>query len=307
MTTTWKSKKIIIACSGWADSMYLLWSALNEMKWVEVIATHYNHNLRWEESIRDEEFVKEYCISNWIKLEIWWSDIKSFSTTQKIWIEEAARIRRYEFLEQIREKYGADEICTAHHLDDNIETFLFNLIRGSKLAWLSWIQETSWYLKRPLLHVSKSEILDNCRKFNIPYIEDSTNSDDNFLRNHIRLNIVPNFSKINPDFRNAFDSTITYFKDLNCFLEDNVKQIINWRDFILEKEFKSLNEFMKKELLVHLYKQANLWTIWLSEGNLQELIRFTEESRWWSIKEIKLLRLRKEKWKIYFNTNIKKW
>lgn len=295
-----KQDKIIIACSGWVDSMFLLSETLKKHPKTSIIVAHFNHNLRWEESDSDADFIKGFCEENWLAFELWNEDIRGFASQEKLWIEEAARIKRYEFLEMIRTKYGAKHIMTAHHLDDSIETFVFNLIRWTKLGWLTWIDELNSNVIRPLLHMPKSEIRELSGKENIPYRDDSTNLDDAYLRNHIRLNIIPEFSKINPNYKNNLDDLMQYFKELQGYIENDVKMLINIDNSFDIDGFKDKSQFLQKEIIANIFKITNSWTIGLTKWNIDEVIRFINDKWNYTKKEIKKMHLFKKNWKVYF-------
>ncbi|EKE27354.1 MAG: hypothetical protein ACD_3C00223G0031, partial [uncultured bacterium (gcode 4)] len=251
-----KTDKIAIACSGWADSMFLLNEIIKVHPIPMIIVAHFNHNLRWEESDNDSDFLEDYCKGMGLIFKVWSWNIKDFSTERKVWIEEAARIKRYEFLEQIRIENEAKYIFTAHHLDDSIETFMFNLIRWTKLGWLTWIDESNNDILRPLLHITKKEILKKCELERIPYRNDSSNADDTFLRNHIRLNILPQFETINPNYKKNFDDLIEYFKELQSNIEGDISKIIIDNSFEIEA-FNNLTLFKQRELIAYIFKITN--------------------------------------------------
>ncbi|EKE26822.1 MAG: tRNA(Ile)-lysidine synthetase [uncultured bacterium (gcode 4)] len=306
-------KNIIVAFSWWSDSVYLLKEILKFKEKDTIIVWHFNHNLRNEESKRDEKFVIDFCKKNNLKCEIWEADIKKISEKKKIWIEEAARIERYVFLRWLKEKYQASYILTAHHIDDKVETFILNLIRWSKLKWLISIEEKNNDLLRPILNVNKNEILENLKNEKIDYMNDSSNLDDSYLRNHIRLNIAPNFWKINPQYQKTLNSLMWYFWELKWFLDDmiesEVKTIENdsdnkendlFKNFIEIDSFQNKSGFIKKELVRYIFEMTNNWTIWLTKSNIDEVIRFIWD-RWnYTKKDIKNMKLFKKNWKIYF-------
>lgn len=305
-----KEDKLVIACSGWSDSMFLVHEIIKIHPKKSLIVCHFNHQLRLYESNRDEKFVKDYASKNWIIFELWTQNIKKISIKEKIWIEEAARNERYKFLNEIKARYWAKYIVTAHHLDDNIETFVFNIIRWTKLNWLSGIDELSQDILRPLIHTTKKEILTKCEEEKIDYIFDSSNDNDKYLRNHIRLNIIPEFEKINPSYQKSFDSLIEYFWELKNHLHEQIISLIKinsdkkngeiFENFFDILEFESLSSFLQKELVANIFKMKNSWTIGLTKGNIDEIIRFIFD-RWnYTKKEIKKLNLFKKNWKIYF-------
>jgi tRNA(Ile)-lysidine synthase len=154
-------------------------------------------------------------------------DIVRISEEEKTSIEATARKYRYAFLERVRVQVGANYILTAHHLDDRIETTVFNLIRGTKLGGIHALAELQNHLFRPLLSVSKSEILDYATMHNITYREDSTNTDTDYLRNKIRKDILPEFATINPNYRQNIREFIDYTEDLKDWIDTSIAQFLS--------------------------------------------------------------------------------
>jgi len=175
-----------------------------------------------------------------------------------------ARNKRYTFLENIRQKHEAKYILTAHHLDDSIETFFFNLIRGTKLTGLSGIIEKNNYIIRPLLHLQKKEILDHCETEKITFITDSTNIEETIKRNYIRHSIVPLFSEINPNYPKAIDRLMKYFSEIQKYFNTEILSLLHGNTFEV-KNYETLPEFLRKELLRHLFSITNNGTIGLTE------------------------------------------
>lgn len=297
-----ENKKLIIACSGWPDSIFLVHIFAEILPKKNLIIAHFNHHLRWNESQRDEEFVKNFCLRNNLIFEFWQAQISQIAEENKIWIEEAARIARYEFLREIKDKYNAEYILTAHHLDDKIETFMLNLIRWTKLKWLISIEEKNWDLLRPLLHLSKEEILKELNKINQDYVIDSTNKDDIYYRNKIRLNIVPEFEKINKSYRKNFSDLMNYFEWIKSYFDKIIISLIkieNWKKYFEVEEFNNLDELLKNEFIRYIYETENSWTIWLSKWNIAEIIKFIN-SKWnYTEKNIQKLNLEKINGKVW--------
>lgn len=207
--------------------MFLVHEILSFHPRSEVIIAHFNHELRGKESDRDERFVRDFCRENNLIFEGGNADIKTLAKAQKLGIEETARNERYAFLEAIREKYDAKYILTAHHLDDSIETFVFNLLRGTKLTGLSGINEKNNHILRPLLHTQKQNILRHCQEKNIPFVTDSTNIEETIQRNFIRHRIIPLFAEINPNHPKAFDGLMRYFSEIQKHLNSEVIKIVH--------------------------------------------------------------------------------
>lgn len=182
---------VICAVSGGADSMALLWGMwlLREKFHLRVEAAHFNHHLRGEESRRDEDFVRDFCRFHDIPLHMGGAEVKPGAKG----LEAAAREARYGFL------MGLDGIiATAHTADDNAETVLMHLIRGTGLRGLGGIAPVSGRLIRPMLDITRQEVEEFLRENWIGHVEDSSNETDDFLRNRIRHNIIPALRQENP-------------------------------------------------------------------------------------------------------------
>ncbi len=193
---------VIAAVSGGADSMALL-SILVRMKEkynLKLIAAHVNHGLRGAESERDENFVRCYCEKNSIEIQILKTNISELASISGEGMEQCGRRVRYDFFGSLNE---CALIATAHTLSDRIETILFNLTRGSALKGLCGIPAVRNNIIRPLIECTRREIEEYCLNNCLPYIIDSTNTNDNFTRNHIRMNIIPQLARINPRFEQA--------------------------------------------------------------------------------------------------------
>jgi tRNA(Ile)-lysidine synthase len=165
----------------------------------------------------------------------------------------------------MREKYNAKYIFTAHHLDDSIETLIFNLIRGTKIHGLTGIKEQNEYILRPILNLSKIEILKQIEKEDIPYRLDSTNTDDIYLRNHLRLNVISEFDRINPEYRKNLSSFMRYMGELEVFVNTQVEIFLRGESSFLVEDFMVLSPFLQREIIRYLYERANNGTIGLSE------------------------------------------
>lgn len=182
---------VICAVSGGADSMALLWGmcCLAE-KWnITVEAAHFNHCLRGEESQRDAEFVKDFCEKQGIVCHMSAEQVVS----GKKGLEAAAREARYRFLQSLPGK-----VATAHTAGDNAETVLLHLLRGTGLKGLGGIAPVSGNFIRPMLDITRREVLEFLEEYHIPYVEDSTNAEDAFLRNRLRHKIMPILQQENP-------------------------------------------------------------------------------------------------------------
>ena len=186
-----KGDKIVCAVSGGADSMALLWSLyLLKEEWdLTVEAAHFNHHLRGEESDRDEAFVRDFCDGYAIPLHVGSAQVMP----GKKGLEAAAREARYAFLRSLPGK-----IATAHTADDNAETLLLHLVRGTGLKGLGGIMPQNGNVIRPMLSVTRSQVEDLLEEYCVPHIEDSSNEGDQFLRNRLRHGVMPLLRAENP-------------------------------------------------------------------------------------------------------------
>ena len=196
------AKSVAVGLSGGADSVCLfdILLKLRSEFGYKLVCVHVNHNLRGDESLRDQRFVQDLCAKNGVELKIVSADIAKLAKERHIGIEECGRAVRYEAFESA----GCDRIAVAHSLSDCIETSLFNLARGSSLTGVCRIPPVRGNIIRPLIDCTAQEIRDYCRENSLPFVVDSTNLEDDYTRNFIRLNIIPKFKQINSDFEKSF-------------------------------------------------------------------------------------------------------
>ena len=182
---------VVIGVSGGVDSMVLLSIIKNHIS-SKIVCAHVHHNLRVE-SDSELEFVKEYCTNNGIIFE------STKLEYDNKFSEEVARNKRYSFFEEILKKYNSKSLITAHHGDDQIETIMMKIVRGSTLKGYSGIEKVSnrsfYRIYRPLLYVTKEDIYKYAKDNNISYCDDYTNNLDEYTRNRFRKYIVPEFKK----------------------------------------------------------------------------------------------------------------
>lgn len=195
--------RVIIGLSGGADSTLLLHHFAKRAE--EVLCVHVNHMIRGAEADRDERFCRELCKELGVELLVCRIDIPALSRERGTGVEETAREERYRVFNEELKKRGFDAILTAHNADDNIESIIFNLARGSGINGLSGIKPKNGNIYRPLINLPKSEIVSYLDDNNIKYVTDSTNSDVAYTRNYIRHKIVPELRRLNP----ALDASVT--------------------------------------------------------------------------------------------------
>ena len=221
--------KVIVGLSGGADSMALL--DILTLLGYRCIAAHCNFHLRGEESNRDAAFVKQWCKTTDIEFTSVDFDTEGYAADKKISIEMAARELRYHWFEIIRKQYSAQAIAVAHHKDDSIETVLLNLVRGTGIHGLTGIMPKNGYIVRPLLCLSRLEVESYLEERGIPHVLDSTNNEAIYVRNFLRLNIIPELEKLNPAVKDAISRTSDNIaeaeKVYNSTIEKDIKQVFS--------------------------------------------------------------------------------
>lgn len=213
-----EQKKLFLAVSGGIDSMVLL--HLFQQLDYEIAVLHCNFQLRGIESFEDQIFIQNYANSNSISIFTTQFDTKAFAEDYKFSIQVAARELRYNWFYELLEKENFDYILTAHHADDNLETFLINLSRGTGLDGLTGIPKQNDKVIRPLLPFSRQEIESYAKEKGILWREDSSNTSDKYLRNKIRHDLVPILKELNPNFISSFQKTQNYLQEAQTMVED---------------------------------------------------------------------------------------
>ena len=188
--------RYLVALSGGADSVALLriLLALNR----DVQAAHCNFHLRGDESDRDEAFCHRLCLSLGVPLHVAHFDTRTYADIHHVSIEMAARELRYDYFNKLLADLSLDGVCVAHHRDDSVETLLLNMVRGTGVEGLKGIAPRNGNILRPLLCVSRQDILDYLADKQQPFVTDSSNLVGDVQRNKIRLNVIPELLKVNP-------------------------------------------------------------------------------------------------------------
>ena len=244
---------IIVGLSGGADSVVLLY-ILNQLGY-KCIAAHGNFHLRGDESSRDELFSKSFAESLNIPFEKIDFDTKEYAEKQGVSIEMAARELRYNWFENLRKEYEAEAIAVAHHQDDSVETFLLNIIRGTGIHGLTGIKPKMEKISRPLLCVNKQEILDYAEQEKLLFVTDSSNLENNYIRNKIRLDILPEMKEINPSVDEAILRTIRNLQSVSIIYDTDIK-------FAEKQVFdKEKNSISIPELQLYIEPKALLYEI----------------------------------------------
>lgn len=187
---------------------------------ITLAAAHVEHGIRGEDSVKDAEFVEDFCRSHNVEFHLLAINAPEEAKANKIGVEEYSRKRRYEFFNSIE----CDKIATAHNLTDNVETALFRLARGSGLKGMCGIPPVRDKIIRPLIDVSSAEIREYCNKHNISYRTDATNFDNDYSRNYIRNEIIPSFAEISGDFINNAAAFISDAREDMTFIEKSAEK-----------------------------------------------------------------------------------
>ena len=234
---------IVCAVSGGADSMALLWALyLLKEEWdLDVSAAHFNHNLRGPESDRDEAFVREFCDGYGIPLHVGSGTI----VPGKKGLEAAARDARYAFLKTLPGK-----IATAHTADDNAETLLMHLVRGTGLKGLGGIMPQNGNIIRPMLSITRQEIEEFLEEYAVDHIDDSSNAGDDFLRNRIRHHVMPLLKEENPKLsQNLSAMALRLRQDEEALVQqaafDGAPQVEALRNMAPAVRARALEKFLK--------------------------------------------------------------
>lgn len=219
--------RVLCAVSGGLDSMCLL-DFMTRQPGFSVGAAHFNHRLREAEADRDEAFVRDFCAKRRIPFVSGSGDTRSLAEREGLSTEEAARRLRYDFLRQAAADGGYDAVFTAHHADDNAETMLLNLIRGTGSAGLAGIPPVRGDICRPFLRITRSELAAYAAARDLPHVEDATNADpDAAARNALRSAVMPVLRQLNPRFAENMARTAAILREESDALESMARGLLD--------------------------------------------------------------------------------
>ena len=221
-----KDSSVLVAVSGGIDSVTLL-SLLVQSHIKQLAIAHCNFQLRGKEADVDEEFVSELAQQYGLPFFVTRFNTEQYATEQKISIQEAARVLRYQWFEKIRKENGFDWVAVGHNKNDVAETFLFNLVRGTGPAGLSGIKPKTGHIIRPLLFATRQEITDYAHEHQLKYREDSSNRSEKYSRNFIRHKILPLLSDINPQALDHIFATTTKINETNDIANETIRNLTN--------------------------------------------------------------------------------
>ena len=225
-------KNVAVALSGGQDSMALLYYMLSvkDLYHFNIKAINVEHGIRGQNSIDDTNFVISICQKLSVPLRTFLVDVLLKAEELKFSIEQTARLLRYQCFSQAVEEGFCDYVLTAHHQSDNAETVIFNMCRGAGLKGLKGIDKQNSYILRPLLNVTKQEIIDYTLKHSIPYVSDETNDDTDYTRNYLRHNVLPELKKVFPEAEKSISRLTEIVKEEDAFLEELTLNTIILKD-----------------------------------------------------------------------------
>lgn len=280
--------KIVVGVSGGPDSLTLL-TLLNKYKSkfnYEIIVAHVNHLIR-KDSTDDEQFVENYCKKNGIKFYCKRVNVQEIAKQQKKGEEEVGRNERYKFFDEICEKENANKIAIAHNMNDNAETMLLNLIRGTGLNGLEGIQPSQYNNRfiRPLINCNRNEIEDFCKENNLEPRIDSTNKENIYKRNTIRNKLIPFLKELNPNIIETLSRTSVIIAENNEFIQKeaqkNFNKITELKSNLVEIDLKDFNKMpiaMRKAIIQLSIDKLNGNIRNISKKNIDDIIKLAENN-----------------------------
>ena len=267
---------IVVGFSGGPDSVFLV-EMLKKLKNFinfKIYLVHINHLLRGKDAVSDENFSFEYAKKNNLEIFIKKIPVKEIAKEVGKTLEEVGREERYKFFSEIYKKVGANKIATAHNKDDQIETFLFRLIRGASLQGLEGIKIKNNNIIRPISEIYKKDILNYLNKNEIQYKIDKTNFENEFTRNSIRLDLIPFIEKrYNIKFKEKIFSLIEEIRENNQNNSLNLSDFIDSENRIILEKIKFLSNFNKKNLLGIFLNKKNIAVNRNKIDEIENLIR----------------------------------
>lgn len=267
---------IVVGFSGGPDSVFLVEMLKKLQNFInfKIYLVHINHLLRGKDAVSDENFSFEYAKKNNLEIFIKRIPVKEIAKEVGKTLEEVGREERYKFFSEIYKKVGANKIATAHNKDDQIETFLFRLIRGASLQGLEGIKIKNNNIIRPISEIYKKDILDYLNKNEIQYKIDKTNFENEFTRNSIRLDLIPFIEKrYNIKFKEKIFSLIEEIRENNQNNSLNLSDFIDSENRIILEKIKFLSNFNKKNLLGIFLNKKNITVNRNKIDEIENLIR----------------------------------
>ena len=271
-----KNDRIVVGCSGGPDSIFLLEVLLRIREEYNLFLglAHINHMFRGDEAERDENFVrslgKKYNIPVFVRRK----SMEELSREKKITLEEAGREIRYSFFDEVLDEINGNKVALAHNLDDQVETFLFRLIRGSSFEGLEGILDLREKFVRPINEIYKSEIMEYLDKNMIEYKIDSTNLKNDYTRNSIRLDLIPFLeNNYNPKVKEKLFNFIKEIREINQILEIDYEKYIENNIIDINKLFTLDKEYLRKKVINY---YLNINNVKVSRNKIENISNILE-------------------------------
>lgn len=274
-----KNNKVILALSGGPDSMFLLnvLFKLKENFSIEIIPVHINHMIR-EGSYEESVWLKKYVKDRFgLDLLLFSSNVLTLAEKWKKGIEETGRIVRQKILKHVFGKYKADFIATGHNLDDQVETVLFRMIRGTGIKGILSMNPKDGIIIRPLLFIKKSEILDELKRDNLQSINDISNADMKYTRNLIRHSLLPMMEKININAKKHIFDLVVDLSEIHKYIEETVNGLIkkyllfDWENFhVYDSKFLNENKYIVLELIKKMFGRISGTDLFIERKHIND-------------------------------------
>ena len=272
-------KYLVVGCSAGPDSMALLHYLKNNTK-IEIVCAHINHNVR-KESLKEEQYLKKFCKDH----EIIFESVTLGKFIEKNF-ENEARKKRYEFYEEVINKYQAKYLFLAHHGDDLVETILMKINRGSNLEGYAGIKKiakkNNYYIIRPLLEYTKQDLIYYNEIHGVKYFVDKSNFDLKYTRNRFRCNILPQLKSENSKIHKMFIKFSETLLEYNSYVEDQVNKVIKeiyYNNYIDLKKFKYLHPLIKKNILYKILSYYYDSLDIVKEKNILDILKLIDNSK----------------------------
>lgn len=276
---------VLLAFSGGADSSALLSILVQDAntKGYSLHIAHFHHGIRGEEADRDALFCENMAKKHGLPFYLGKVDVPALAKENGNSIEAEARAQRYAFFEKIMRENGVSILATAHHAEDQTESILLHVLRGSGVAGLKGIQKCrsfadGLYIVRPLLETKKQDILDYCEKNNIEFVTDSTNSDMNYLRNALRANVIPKLCELQPNLTEIFQRLSENAIEADDFVNASALDFLKkCSSNIPLEQFNSLHPALKSRVLSILFEEKTGAT--LERVHIENVISLCSKAR----------------------------
>ena len=259
-----QKNKFLLACSGGLDSVVL--AHLCAQCGLDFFLAHCNFKLRGDESDEDERFVRDLAIALGKTVYVKQFNTQEYVNQKRVSVQMAARELRYEWFKELMQGHEINTLVTAHHLDDNLETFIINLSRGTGIKGLIGIPPKTATITRPLLPFSRAQILEFAEKEQIEWREDQSNSESKYLRNKIRHEIVPVLKELHPTFLSNFTETQEFLKQISDIADNHINQlkedIFQENGEIIRIKIKSLRSLNPLRAYIHALFSEYGFTEW---------------------------------------------